>query len=77
MSPCGLPLLIQWVQLCADSRLDAAITEPWLQGKVIGGDNGWEKVEIEAFKGMLLKLVTSSTLRAHISQVRRAGGSCQ
>ena len=38
VSPRGLPILTQWVQLWADRRLDPAFTEPWIQAKVIGGD---------------------------------------
>ena len=35
----GVPWFTQWVQLWTDRRLDA-FTEPWLQAKVIGGDEG-------------------------------------
>ena len=38
ISPRGLTVLTQWVQLWADRRLDPSFTEPWLQAKVIGGD---------------------------------------
>ena len=71
----GLTVLTQWVQLWADRRLDPAFTEPWLQAKVIGGDKGGGKARPVAFEEMLLKMVTSSILRAHISQVRRAAGA--
>ena len=47
-----------------------------LQAKVIGGDRGGGKARPIVFEEMLLKLVTSSILRAHVSQVRRAAGSC-
>ena len=36
ISPRGLTVLTQWVQLWAGKRLDPAFTEPWLQAKVIG-----------------------------------------
>ena len=75
VSPRGLQVLTQWVQLWADKRLDPAFTEPWLQAKVIGGDKGGGKARPTAFEEMLLKMVTSSILRAHISQVRRAAGT--
>ena len=77
VSPRGLTVLTQWVQLCPDKKLDPAFTEPWLQAKVIGGDKGGGKARPIAFEEMLLKLVTSSILRAHVSQVRRAAGSYQ
>ena len=73
MSPRGLPVLTQWVQLWVDRKLNPAFTEPWLQAKVIGGDTGGGKPI--ALEEMLLKLVTSSILRAHTSQVLRAAGS--
>ena len=77
VSPRGLQVLTQWVQLWADKRLDPAFTEPWLQAKVIGGDKGGGKARPTAFEEMLLKMVTSSMLRAHISQVGRAAGAYQ
>ena len=77
VSPRGLQVLSQWVQLWADKRLDPAFTEPWLQAKVIGGDKGGGKARPIAFEEMLLKMVTPSILRAHISQVRRAAGTYQ
>ena len=73
----GLDILTQWVRLWADRRLDPAFTEPWIEAKVIGGDKGGGKAKPIAFEEMLLKLVTSSTLRAHVSQIRRAVGSYQ
>ena len=45
--------------------------------KVIGGDKGGGKARPTAFEEMLLKMVTSSILRAHISQVRRTAGAYQ
>ena len=77
MSPRGLQVLTQWAQLWADKRLDPAFTESWLQAKVIGGDRGGGKARPIAFEEMLLKMVTSSTLRAHVSQVWRATGAHQ
>ena len=69
---------MSWVQLWADKELDPAFTEPWLQAKVIGGDKGGGEARPIAFRGDApLKLVTSSILRGHISQVRRAAGSYQ
>ena len=73
LSPLGLPVLTQWVHLWADERLDPAFTEPWPQAKVIGGG----KARPIAFEKMLLKLVTSSILRAHISHVPRAAETFQ
>ena len=46
-------------------------------GQVIGGDKGGGKARPIAFEEVLLKLVTSSILRAHVSQDRRAAGSYQ
>ena len=77
VSPRGLQVLTRWVQLWANKRLDPAFTEPWLQAKVIGRDKGGGKARPIAFEEMLLKMVTSSILRAHISQVRRAAGAYQ
>ena len=56
---------------------DRTFTEPWIHAKVIGGDKGGGKARPIAFEEMLLKLVTSSILKAHVSQIRRAVGSCQ
>ena len=44
---------------------------------MIGGDKGGGKARPIAFEEMLLKMVISSMLRAHISQVRRAAGEYQ
>ena len=44
---------------------------------MIGGDKEGGKARPKAFEEMLLKMVTSSILRAHISQVRRAAGAYQ
>ena len=63
----GLVILTKWKQLWADKKLHPSSAEPWLQAKVIGGDNGGGKARPIAFEEMLLKLVTSSILRAHIS----------
>ena len=65
------------VQLWADRRLEPAFTEPWIQAKVIGGDKRAGKARPIASEEMLLKMVTSSILRAHVSQVRRAAGAYQ
>ena len=46
VSPRGLSILKQLVQLWADRRLDPAFTEPWIQAKVIGGDKGGGKATI-------------------------------
>ena len=77
VSPRDLLVLTQWVQLWADRRLDSAFTEPWLQAKVKGGDKGGGKARPKAFEEMLLKMVTSSIQRAHITQVRRTAGAYQ
>ena len=44
---------------------------------MVGGDTGGGKARPIAFEEMLLEMVTSSILRAHISQVRRAAGAYQ
>ena len=77
VSPRGPTVLTQWVQLWTDKKLDLAFTELSLQAKVIGGEKGEGRARRIAFEEMLLKMVTSSILRAHISQVRRAAGSYQ
>ena len=77
MSPRGLRVLTQWVQLWADKRLDPNFTEPWIQAKVIGGDKGGRKARSIAFEEMLHKMITSSILGARISQVWRAAGAYQ
>ena len=51
-----------------------AFTEPVLQAKVTVGDKGGGKARPVAFEEMLLKMVTSSILRAHFSQILRAAG---
>ena len=76
VSPRGLETLTKWVQLWADKKLNPAFTEPGLQAETIGGEKGGGKARPIAFE-VLPKLVTSSILRAHISQVRRAAGSYQ
>ena len=65
-------------KLWADRKLDPAFTEPCLQVKLIGGDKGGGKARSHCFEEVvLLKLLTSSILRAHISQVRSATGPYQ
>ena len=51
---------------------------PCIHGALVAGQGrGGGKARPIAFEGMLLKMVTSSTLRAHISHVRRAAGAYQ
>ena len=76
-SPRGLAVLTQWADAWSNRRLSSACTGPWLQAIAIGGDKGNGKARPIAFEEVLLKLATSTCVRAQLPVVRQTAGAHQ